>query len=112
MSENDDRMFERGNFEKSINYLPIKNGMTALAWICENYFGRDSEYVSINTSTKQAEADGILFLNDFFRGGNFSKNCEAISELDRDDGINKNFNVYITYARRLARLGKLCPSEA
>lgn len=105
-----EKKIDKQLFLRTVDMLPIKRPMTAIAWIGENYLGFDSGVIPLETNTKQARKDGELLLKDILRMGNFGRSTDMMKGFRRGHHLN-NLRAYILAFKRQMGLFRLCPSE-
>lgn len=101
---------DKALFAKTVDMLPIRRPMTAIAWIGENYLGLEKGVIPLNTATKQARKDGEFLLRDILRMGNFGRATDMMKGFKRGHHLN-NLRTYMLAFRRQMTLLWLCPSE-
>lgn len=97
-------------FLRTVDMLPIKRPMTAVAWIGENYLGFEPEIIPLDTNTQQARKDGLLLLKDILRMGNFGRSTDMMKGFQRGHHLHNLRNYYLAFTRQMG-LFWLCPSE-
>ncbi|MGM9739297.1 MAG: nucleotidyltransferase family protein [Candidatus Cryptobacteroides sp.] len=97
-------------FLETVDMLPIKRPMTAVAWIGENYLGFEPGIIPLDTNTKQARKDGDLLLKDILHMGNFGRSTDMMKGFQRGHHLN-NLRTYVLAFKRQMGLFHLCPSE-